>query len=163
MKPKKFKFKLQKFLDMKRQEEEDQKKVFAEAMKRLQREQEKLQQLINLREYKKQEMKMKMLQGALDAFEMRMYAEYIEALKHKIQEQREVVRKAEEILDKEREKLKQIMAERKAFEKLKERAYEKFLQEQELEERKLIDELATIKFARKFLEEQREREGGENS
>ena len=134
MKPKKFKFKLQKFLDMKRQEEEDQKKVFAEAMKRLQREQEKLQQLINLREYKKQEMKMKMLQGTLDAFEMRMYAEYIEALKLKIQEQREVVRKAEEILDKEREKLKQIMAERKAFEKLKERAYEKFLQEQELEE-----------------------------
>ncbi len=153
MRPKKFKFKLQKILDMKLKQEEDQKHVFTRALNKLRTEQQKLERLIQLRQQKQHEMKMKMELEELDAFEMQMYASYIERLKRDIALQREVVRKAEETVEIEKAKLQAIMAERKAFEKLKEKHYQRFLQEQEAEERKLIDELATVKFARKLMQE----------
>ncbi len=150
---KKFKFRLQKFLDLKLKEEDEQKRAFTNALNRLRQEEKKLEDLIALRERKKQEMRMKMEMGDMDAFEMQMYANYIEALKHKIKAQREAVKRAEKMVEMEKEKLMKVMAERKAFEKLKEKHYQRFLEEQEAEERKLIDELATIKFARKLREE----------
>ncbi|MGC8815921.1 MAG: hypothetical protein ACP5O4_07015, partial [bacterium] len=75
-----FKFKLEKILQMKIEEEEEQKKVFAKAMKKLQEEEEKLKKLQNLLEYKKEEFKIKLLQVG-EAHFFKSFSEYLEKLK----------------------------------------------------------------------------------
>jgi len=87
-----FKFKLEKILQMKIEEEEEQKKVFAKAMKKLQVEEEKLQKLQNLLEYKKEEFKIKLLQ-ANEAHFFKSFSDYLEKLKKDIELQKVVVEK----------------------------------------------------------------------
>lgn len=146
-----FKFKLEKILQMKI-EEEEQKKVFAKAMKKLQVEEEKLQKLQNLLEYKKEEFKIKLLQ-ANEAHFFKSFSDYLEKLKKDIELQKVVVEKCRLEVEIEKQKLQDKMNERKSFEKLKEKEYQKYLAEQKLTENKFLDELSNIRYSRQKLNE----------
>ena len=65
-----------------------------------------------------------------------------------IDQQREVD-KAIRILEKERQKLTEVMIERKSHEKLKENAFEQFLQDLNSAEGKEVDELTSYTYGQK--------------
>jgi flagellar FliJ protein len=142
-----FKFKLEKILQMKIEEEEEQKRVFAKAMKKLQDEEEKLKKLENLLEYKKEEFKIKLLQ-ANEAHFFKSFSDYLEKLKKDIELQKILVEKCKLEVEIEKQKLQEKMNERKSFEKLKEKEYQKYLAEQKLAENKFLDELSNIRYTR---------------
>lgn len=142
-----FKFKLEKVLQMKIEEEEEQKKVFARAQKKLMEEEQKLESLIKTLEYKKEEYKFKLTQVAQPDYFLN-FNKYLDKLKNDIELQKVVVEQARLQVEIEKQKLQEKMNERKSFEKLKEKEYQKYLQEQKLQETKFLDELSTIRFSR---------------
>lgn len=68
--------------------------------------------------------------------------EYIEA-------QKENVRKAELLVEEARQKLQEVMIERKAQEKLREKAFEQFMAEENAKESKEVDELTSYTYGQK--------------
>ncbi len=142
-----FKFKLEKVLQMKIEEEEEQKRVFARAQKKLLEEEQKLENLIKTLEYKKEEYKLKLTQVAQPDYFLN-FNKYLDKLKNDIEIQKVVVEQARLQVEIEKQKLQEKMNERKSFEKLKEKEYQKYLQEQKLQETKFLDELSTIRFSR---------------
>lgn len=142
-----FKFKLEKVLQMKIEEEEEQKRVFARAQKKLMEEEQKLENLIKTLEYKKEEYKLKLTQVAQPDYFLN-FNKYLDKLKNDIELQKVVVEQAKLQVEIEKQKLQEKMNERKSFEKLKEKEYQKYLQEQKLQETKFLDELSTIRFSR---------------
>ncbi|MEN3015556.1 MAG: flagellar export protein FliJ [bacterium] len=142
-----FKFKLEKILQMKIEEEEEQKKIFAQAQRKLIEEEKKLEDLIKTLEYKKEEYKLKLTQVTQPDFFLN-FNKYLDKLKKDIELQKIVVEQAKLQVEIEKQKLQEKMNERKSFEKLKEKEYQKYLQEQKIAESKFMDELSTIKFSR---------------
>ncbi len=141
-----FKFKLEKVLQMKIEEEEEQKKVYAKAQRKLIEEEQKLENLIKTLEFKKEEYKLKLTQvGQPDYF--LNFNKYLEKLKKDIELQKIVVEQAKIQLEIEKQKLQEKMNERKSFEKLKEKEYQRYLEEQKMIENKFLDELASIRFS----------------
>ncbi len=147
-----FKFKLEKVLQMKIEEEEEQKRVFARAQKKLMEEEQKLENLIKTLEYKKEEYKLKLTQVAQPDYFLN-FNKYLDKLKNDIELQKVVVEQAKLQVEIEKQKLQEKMNERKSFEKLKEKEYQKYLQEQKLQETKFLDELSTIRFSRNKKQE----------
>lgn len=147
MNSKPFKFKLEKILQMKIEEEEEQKKIFAKAKKKLIEEEQKLESLINNLAMKKEEYKLKLMQVMQPDYFLN-FNKYLDKLKKDIELQKVVVEQAKLQVEIEQQKLQEKMNERKTFEKLKEKEYQKYLQEQKIQENKMLDELATIKFSR---------------
>ena len=63
--------------------------------------------------------------------------------------QKQEVDKAYRVLEKERQKLTEVMIERKSHEKLKENAFEQFLQDLNSAEGKEVDELTSYTYGQK--------------
>ncbi|MCS7164854.1 MAG: flagellar export protein FliJ [Candidatus Calescibacterium sp.] len=142
-----FKFKLEKILQMKIEEEEEQKRIFSKAQKKLIEEEIKLENMKKNLELKTQEYKLKLMQvGQPEYFQN--FSKYLEKLKKDIELQKIVVEQAKIQLEIEKQKLQEKINERKTFEKLKEKEYNKYLQEQKMAESKFLDELSNIKFTR---------------
>ena len=66
-----------------------------------------------------------------------------------IREQEKRVQKAQELLERARVRLQEVMMERKTHEKLREKAFEEFLQEESRRESKEIDELTSYTYGQK--------------
>ena len=158
MPPKAFKFRLEQMLEMKRKkEEEEQNKLIMlrrELAEEFRLKAETEQKLVNVQ----LELKTKRLTGAVNIAELRFFPQHIKNLEAKIKYHELRIQELEIKIEEQKQAVAKAMMERKAYEKLKENQKAAFEAEIEAAEARLLDELATIKFARdmrnKLAEEQ---------
>lgn len=119
-----------------------------QAQRRLMEEEERLEELYRRRDYYLEEgRKLRMDSLKVQSLRDNEYAtarmeEYIEA-------QKENVRKAELLVEEARQKLQEVMIERKTQEKLREKAFEQFMAEENAKESKEVDELTSYTYGQK--------------
>lgn len=144
-----FRYKMQSILDIKLKMETQAKQEFAQAKNVLDREEAKLEMLYNRKQeyeaYAKQ-----LLKGKLDVQEINQNNVAIMKTQEAINEQKKRVAKAQQLLEKAREKLQEVVMERKVQESLKEKAFEVFLQEEKQQESKEIDQLTSYTYGQKL-------------
>ena len=144
-----FRYKMQSILDIKIKMETQAKQEFAQAKLVLDREEEKMEMLCNRkREY--EAYAQQLLNGKLDVQEINQNNVAIIRTQELIEEQKKRVFKAEQLLEKAREKLQEVVQERKVHESLKEKAFEVFLQEEKQQESKEIDQLTSYTYGQKL-------------
>lgn len=141
----KFIYRLQNILDLKQKLENQKKIEYGLANVKLQEEEEKLRQLL-IRKADYERHARELVEGRINLQEIRTCKQAIDAMKSAVRTQMIQVHVAEKNLELARERLNQIMIERKTYEKLREKAYEEFKQELAYEESRAIDELVSYNF-----------------
>lgn len=152
MKQKKFKFKLENILKLKQKKEDEEKERLARLFRKLEEEEEKLRNLQKEKTDSVTYIKSKKSSGSLDIDELKMYQLHLEKLEEKIENQKFYIEQTKKEVEKQRQILIEAAQERKTYEKLKEKQQEEFNKAFELEERKFIDEIATMRYTRKEKE-----------
>ena len=140
-----FQFRLQQYLGVKEQIEEQKELEYAHALRQVEEEKQRLRDMINQRQEAIENMR-QMLQRHISTVEIRRYNNTIERLKHHILVQEQRVKAAEKFAEEKRQELIQAMKERKALEIVRDKAHEEFMLEQNLAEQKLVDELVSFKY-----------------
>jgi len=140
----KFEFRLQKYLSVKEQIEDQKEIEYANALRVLEEEKQKLIEFIKRKDDAVEKLRASVAKS-IEPFEIRRFNNNIERLKHQITVQKERVAAAEEFAEQKRQELVQAMKDRKALEIVKENALEEFLIEVDRAERKQIDELISFK------------------
>jgi len=149
---------MQSILDHKQNLEDKEKEKLAKILRRLQQAKDYLAALERQRDQARIELKEKQRAGELNIDELQIYNHFLKKIDNDIINVKLMI---EQIKVEEREQRKNLLKaaqERQAFEKIKEKHKEQFMAEEAEKERKLIDELATIGFARKQMEERQKRE-----
>lgn len=136
----KFKFSLQRVLRVKEIREDQQKEKFQEAQQYKQKQQEQLDQMMNEKEKVCSDLKSKCAHP-LKVHQLRTYYNYLDRLDDHITHQEQELKKAEDMLEKERQKWIEAQKEKKIMEKLKERKWQDHRQEWFKREQKRLDEL----------------------
>jgi flagellar FliJ protein len=136
---------MQNILDIKLKLEESAKQEYADARHRLNEEEEKLAILHGRRDEYLSEYQ-RALMGHLDFLEIEECSNAIDAMDDLIERQNENVKKASRDLEKARQKLNQVMQERKMHEKLKEKKFDEFLVELNASENKETDEVVSYQY-----------------
>ena len=148
----KFIYRMQNILNIKYKLEEQAKTEFMLANKRLQDEESRLEELINRRlSYEKKGREL--LEGTLDVVLVNENSRAIESIKQFIISQKERVEEAKRQVEIKGKILSKLMQERKAQEKLKEKAFEAFVKEENSKESKEIDELVSFTYGKRRREE----------
>ncbi len=140
----KFVFKLQSVLNIKKQIEDSLKIQLGKAVQALEAEKELLKELESEKKRCMGEVGSK-VSGGVKVDKLKNYNAYISFIKQKISRQYEMVKSAQEIVDKYREELTGMMKERKMLEKLREKQYEEYMQEIKKKEQKDIDEIVSYR------------------
>ncbi len=146
-----FRYKMQNILNIKEKMETQAKQHFAEAKRSLDLEEEVLAALYE----KKEEIErhaVEVLQGELDLHDIEDSQMSRIIIDQKIMEQKMRVQRAEEALERARAELEEAVKERKTHEKLKEKQFEEFIQEENRAESKTIDELTTYTYGQKVTD-----------
>ena len=143
---------MQNILNIKYKREEQAKTEFMLANQKLQEEEKKLEQL-QLRKLGYEEDARKMLTHNLQVDRIKEIQEAIVRMKEFIDLQMICVKDAQWEVEKKAAKLTEVMQERKAQEKLKEKSFENFLQEENAKESKEIDELVSFTYGKRRREE----------
>lgn len=146
-----FRYSLQSVLDIKVKMETLAKQEFSTAKALLDEENEKLALLFERKAGYEEEAR-GLLSGVLKVREIEEAKNAILTMDEYIARQREQVALAKRRLDDARERLTEIMKERKTHEALREKAFEDFLQEENRQESKSIDELTSYKYGQKRQE-----------
>ncbi|MBO4678208.1 MAG: flagellar export protein FliJ [Lachnospiraceae bacterium] len=134
-----FVFRLQSVLNLKSRLEEQQRNAFAAARRQVDEEEEKLNNLYGrLRFY--EEAGRDMLKDALFIRDIIENERAISTVKDYIEDQKLAVKRAEERLEAERVKLVEAMKDRKTYERLREKAFDDYLEEEKREEGIINDE-----------------------
>ena len=141
----KFKYRMQNILDVKLKLESQAKIAYGIANQKYLAEQQKLQELIMRRTGYEMALK-ELLEGSLDVKKVSRARADVNTMKTLVRRQMIVVHKAELELNEARQKLNDIMVERKTHEKLRERAFEQFKEEIKENESKEIDELVSFTY-----------------
>ncbi|MBQ8879188.1 MAG: flagellar export protein FliJ [Lachnospiraceae bacterium] len=144
----KFIYRMQSILNIKEKLEEQARMDFAQANMRLAAEEEKLQQLKDRKLFYEEEGR-RLQQDALKVTDILENQNAIERMKEFIAEQLLAVRKAEEAVEIARLALMEAMLETKTQHKLKEKAFEEFMREENAREAKEIDELTSYTYGQK--------------
>lgn len=142
----KFVYNMQSILNIKYKLENQKKIAYANAQARLRSEEEKLNQYKDKRQYYENKMRGNM-QEKLDVRALYECNQGIEIMKQAIVEQKRQVAAAQRGVDQAQELLNEAMKDRKTHEKLRERAFEEFMQELNAQENKEIDELVSYSYA----------------
>lgn len=148
MPPKKFKYRLEKVLEIKRKKEDEEKEKLGKLIQEEAHERQVKAQLEQQRLQAQAEIRQKQAVGEVTINELRFYPQHIKNLENKIAYQEMRLKELAIKIVEQRENLRKAVMERKAYEKHKENSHEAWLAEQEYEENKMIDELATLKVAR---------------
>lgn len=143
-----FRYRMQSILDIKQKMETQAEQEFAEARMRLDEEEEKLETLKKRKAAYEQQAR-DMLVGALNCRDMAENKEALLRMDEYINLQRLEICKAEKKVEEAREKLAQVMMERKSHDTLKEKAFEQFLLEEKKQESKEIDELTSYTYGQR--------------
>lgn len=147
----KFVYRMQSILDIKNKMEEQARMNYAQARIQLTEEEEKRDELFFRKQFYEEENR-ESLTGSLKVRKIRDTKEAILRMDEFIAMQEEEVRKAEQKLEKRRIELTELMKERKTHEKLKEKAFEQFMAEENAKESKEIDELTSYTYGQKQKE-----------
>lgn len=142
----KFVYNMQSILNIKYKLENQKKIAYANAQARLRSEEEKLNQYRDKRQYYENKMRGNM-QEKLDVRALYECNQGIEIMKQAIVEQKRQVAAAQRGVDQAQELLNEAMKDRKTHEKLREHAFDKFMQELNAQENKEIDELVSYSYA----------------
>ncbi len=161
MAQKSFKFRMQTILDHKLDLEEKEKEKLGKILAELERARQYKAMLQQKRAQASQELKDKQKAGGINVNELRFYTYYLKKLDNDIVEATLAIEQLKAREREQRQALLMAAMERKKYEKIKEKHKEEFDAEQAEIERKLIDELATIKFARRIQEDQAQQEAFE--
>ena len=141
----KFVYRMQSILDIKYKLEEQEKTAYGIASQRLQEENQKLQQLMLRRmEYEKRAGELAV--GKIDVRAIHENKRAIDTMKSLIRDQIMKVHVAEKNVELARKRLNAVMVERKAHEKLKEKAFDEFRLELIAEDNKANDELTSYRY-----------------
>lgn len=137
-----FRYGMQSILNIKLKMETQAKQEFSTARAELDAEEKRLQGLFDRKDgYERRAAEL--LEGALKLREIEENRRAVLCMEDYIAAQQIRVEKAEELLEQARQKLAEIMMERKTHEKLKEKAFEQFLMDEKKQESKEIDELTS--------------------
>lgn len=148
----KFRYRMQNILDIKSKLEEQEKNNFAMAKRKLEEEEERLQVILARREQLIEEAA-KMREETINILELRENEYARKYVEEQIKIQVLNVRIAEKNLETARAKMQLAIQERKIQDKLKEHAFEEFLQEENVAEIKEIDELTSYTHGSKKSED----------
>lgn len=148
----KFIYRMQNILNIKYKLEDQAKTEFMLANQVLREEEEKLQTL-EIRKKGYEDAVRNLLQNQLQVDRIKENQEAIVRMEEFIRAQIIKVEEAARQVEIKAAKLTELMQERKAQEKLKEKAFEAFLQEENAKESKEIDELVSFTYGRKQREE----------
>lgn len=146
MPPKIFKFKLESVLEYKKKIEEEEQRELARLKEILRQEQERLEHLKMTKAEEMKELVEKSSQGLLNVAEIQMYHSHLKRLDKEIASQEITVQRAAIDVEEQRQKLINASKEKKTYEKLKEKHKTAFELAIDEEERKFIDELATMRY-----------------
>ena len=144
----KFVYRMQSILNIKNQMETQAKMELGQAQRRLMEEEEKLSELYDRKKGYLEEGR-KLRKEALKVQSLRDNEYALARMEEFIEAQKLNVKKAEEVVEAARAKLEEIMKERKAQEKLRERAFEQFVHELNAQESKEVDELTSYTYGQK--------------
>lgn len=144
----KFIYRMQNILNIKYKLEDQAKNEFMLANRILQEEEEKKEKLLIRKASYQQEAK-ELLAKRLDVFRIRENKEAILRMEEYIREQDIVIQRAKEEVEEKAAALATLRQERKAQEKLKEKAFDSFIREENAKESKEIDELVSFTYGKK--------------
>lgn len=144
----KFIYRMQSILDIKAKMEEQAKMEFAAARMRLDEEEEKLQILYD-RKASYEDKGRELLKDSLKVLEILENREAITRMEEFIALQKQQVQLAKDRLEDARYKLQVARQESKTQEKLKEKAFDEFIREENAREAKEVDELTSYTHGRK--------------
>ncbi|NMA87259.1 MAG: flagellar export protein FliJ [Tissierellia bacterium] len=138
-----FNFRLERVLNFKENMEEIKKAEYGSARQKLNKEEDKLENF----NYHKNNIKDEkdLLTAKTKAGNLAMYNDYILDLDKKIKVQKDVVNKTELELEKAKEEMINAVQEKKTFEKLKEKEYEKYLYQIKKTEEKQLDTIVNYR------------------
>jgi flagellar FliJ protein len=139
----KFVFRMQSLLNLKTQVEKSLKNELGRAIQEMERQKRILKELIEGREEYTFNINQMYEKGA-SVGKLREYSTYISYLNDRVRLQQDNVIKAQNNVDKYREKLIKAMQEKKMLDKLKEKKYEEYMKEQQREEQRLNDEIVSF-------------------
>lgn len=144
----KFMYRMQNILNLKYKLEEQAKADFAAARKRLDEELEKQERLYMRRAAYVEEGR-RLREEHLNVRDILDNKNAILQMEDYIELQKLEVSKAEALLEEERLKLQKVMQERKVQEKLREKAFEVFIKEENARESKEVDELTSYTYGQR--------------
>ncbi len=144
----KFVYKMQNILNIKKELETQAKIAFSQTLGQLSSEKMKLKSLYDDMHRYEEDIK-EMNSKRLIIPELIRLTNSIELKKEQIYEQNVVIKRCEREVELARKKLNDLMVERKTQEKLREKAFEKFLDEVSAQEKKEIDEVISFQFNKK--------------
>ena len=139
---------MQSILNIKLKMETQAKQEFSAAKAALDEEEERLQRLFD-RKAGYEERAAGLLSGTLNVRDINENKMAVLCMDRYIEEQRLQVVKAERNLEQARERLTEVMMERKTHETLKDKAFQQFLMDEKRQESKEIDELTSYTYGQK--------------
>ena len=147
-----FRYSMQSILNIKMKLETQAKQEFSAAKAALDEEERRLQALVDRKKGYEQERK-RLLEGTLNLRKIEENKTAILCMEDYIEKQRFNV-DAKRNLEKARQRLEEVIMERKTHEKLKEKAFQQFLMEEKKQESKEIDQLTSYTYGqRRSLED----------
>ncbi len=144
----KFTYRMQSILNIQYQLETQAKMELGRAQMRLMEEEEKLQRLIDRKEAYLEEGR-RMRSDKLHVNDLKDNRNAMLIMDEMIEAQRGQVALAQEAVEAARLKLQEVMQERKMHEKLKEKAFEQFMREENAAEGKAVDELTSYTYGQR--------------
>ena len=142
----KFAYRMQNILEIKYKIESQAKSHYSNMQAKLNEEQEKLEAMFAHKKELEDHYR-ELAMGSLNVRELTEGRNAIEYQRKAIKAQLVEVKVAQKNLDIARARLNEVMKDRKTHEKLRENAFEEFLQELSAEEKKEIDELVSYKYS----------------
>lgn len=144
----KFRYRMQSILEIKKKLEEQAKNEFAAARAALNEEEDKLEQLKKRKEAYEDEGRA-LRENTLNIMDIIENKEALLRMDEFIADQQLNVKRAQDRMEKARLALQSAMQESKTQEKLREKAFEQFVKEENARESKEIDELVSYTYGRK--------------
>lgn len=149
MPPKRFIYRLQKVLELKEKREEEEKEKLAKLMEQENYERQVKAQLEQKLLEVQAVLRQKQAAGTLNVEELRFYPGHIKNIKNQIRNQELRLRELAIRIKEQRNALMKAAQERQTYEKHKEKNQEEWQAEVDRAEAIMLDELATINFARR--------------
>jgi flagellar export protein FliJ len=144
-----YRFKLEALLNHRRHQEEVCQKELAQVRRRLFDEREKLERKKREKQESLEKLQAKKKESTTVS-DIMLYMNYIQQLSKDIEDQAMHVHKTVKLVDQKRHELISIMQQRKTLKNLKNKEHQAYQQKLMQDERKLMDELAAIRHARKM-------------
>jgi flagellar export protein FliJ len=144
-----YRFKLEALLTHRRHQEEAGQKELAKVRRKLSDEREKLNRIKREKQKSLEKLQAKK-KDSTTVSDIMLYMNYLAQLSKEIEDQALRVRKTSKLVDQKRHELISIMQKRKTLKKIKHKECRSYQQKLIQDERKLMDELASIRHARKM-------------